>query len=88
MPRRINEIRQFSPVLDRHWTNILIVGLQLPVGVQSHPIDNVRRTTVISSEGFTRLRRALLWLRVRVAPGVLNPEHQMLEYGLYTSDGR
>src|SRR5258705_13928894 len=27
MLRRIHEIRQFSPVLDRHWTNILIVGL-------------------------------------------------------------
>jgi hypothetical protein len=26
MLRRIYEIRQFSPVLDRHWTNILIVG--------------------------------------------------------------
>lgn len=53
----------FSPVLDRHRTNILIVGfLQLRVRVQSHPIDNVRRTSVIPSEGSTRSRRAVQWL--------------------------
>ena len=63
MLRRIYEIRQFPPVLDRHWTNILIVGfLQVQVRVQSHHIDNVRRTSVTSSESSTRSRRAMQWL--------------------------
>ena len=63
MLRRIYEIRQFSPVLDRHWTNILIVGfLQVQVRVQSHHIDNVRRTSVTSGESSTRSRRAMQWL--------------------------
>src|SRR3979490_2128092 len=64
MLRRIYEIRQFSPVLDRHWTNILIVGfLQVQeVRVQSHHIDNVRRKSVTSSESSTRSRRAMQWL--------------------------
>src|SRR5438270_6869183 len=60
---RIYEIRQFPPILDRHWTNILIVGfLQVQVRVQRHHIDNVRRTSATSSESSIRSRRAMQWL--------------------------
>ena len=76
MLRRLYEIRQFSPVLERHWTNILIVGfLRLRVRVQSDAIDDVRRTSVPSSEGSTRSRPAMQWLTACVAARVLNSEH-------------
>src|SRR5260370_12972637 len=75
MLRRLYEIRQFSPVLECHWTNILIVGfLQVRVRVQSHAIDNVRSTSVPSSEGSTRSRPAMQWLTACVAARVLNSE--------------
>src|ERR1700730_8162591 len=79
---RIYEIRQVSPVLDRHWTNILIVGfLQVTTTVQSRPVDNVRRTSVTSSRGLYSFEAgAMHRLMACVAAHVLNSEHQMLEH--------
>ena len=49
MVRRIYEIRQFTSVLDRLWTNILIVGfLQVTIPVQSHSVDRLWQRCVPS----------------------------------------
>src|SRR5258708_16506631 len=67
MLRRIYEIRQFSPVLDRHWTNILIVGfLQVRVRVQSHPIDNEHLP--LSARNLLVSRRGVHWFPLSTLP--------------------
>src|SRR6267154_2676838 len=50
----------FPPVLDHHWTNILIVGfLQVRVRVQSHPIDNEHLP--LSASNLLVSRRGVHW---------------------------
>src|SRR6266851_470722 len=65
MLRRIYEIRQFSPVLDRPWTNILIVGfLQLRARVQNHQFAAVKASERIQLRSPDYSRDFAPWTRL------------------------